>query len=73
MADAKIKKIKGNVIKLIFSRIYRKYVILTWKTASNSSNFIYIYDFNDGEWRNMSSANKFNCDVTLRHKQTIPR
>ena len=30
-----------------FSRIYRKYVILTWKTASNSSNCIIIYDFSE--------------------------
>ena len=28
-------------------RIYRKYVILTWKTACNSSNFIYLYDFSE--------------------------
>ena len=30
-----------------FSRIYRKYVILTWKPACNSLNFIYIYDFSE--------------------------
>ena len=48
MADAKIKKFKGNVTKIkLFSRIYHKYVILTWKTACNSSNFIYIYDFSE--------------------------
>ena len=42
MADAKIKKIKGNVAKLFFF-IYRKYVIVTWESACNPSNFIYIY------------------------------
>ena len=48
MADAKIKKIVGNVTKLIFfSRIYRKFFILIWNTACNSSNFIYIYDFSE--------------------------
>ena len=48
MADSKIKKIIGNVTKLFFfSRIYRKYVILSWKTACNSSNFISIYDFSE--------------------------
>ena len=41
MADAKIKKIIGNVAKLNY------YVILTWKTACNSSNLIYIYDFSE--------------------------
>ena len=46
MADTKIKKFIGNVTKL-FSRTYRKYVILTWKTACNSSNVIYIYDFSE--------------------------
>ena len=30
-----------------FSRIYRKYVILTWTIACNSSSFIYRYDFNE--------------------------
>ena len=48
MADAKIKKIIGRVTKLnFFSRIYRKYVILTWKTDCNSSHFIYINDFSE--------------------------
>ena len=48
MADAKIKKTIGNVTKIcFFSCIYRKYVILTWKADSNSSNFIYIYDFSN--------------------------
>ena len=48
MADANIKKIIGNVAKLnFFSCIYRKYVILTWKTACNSSIFTYIYDFSE--------------------------
>ena len=48
MADAKIKKIVGRVTKLFFfSFIYRKYVIVTWKTTCNSSNFIYIYDFSE--------------------------
>ena len=48
MADAKIKKFIGNVTKLnYFSRIYRKYVILTWKIACNSSSFIYRYDFSE--------------------------
>ena len=28
-------------------RIYREYVILTWKTACNPSNFIYMYDFSE--------------------------
>ena len=46
MADAKIKKFKGNdTKKKLFSRICHKYVILTWKMACNSANFIYIYDF----------------------------
>ena len=45
MADAKIKKFKGNVTKLNY--FHHKYVILTWKTACNSSNFIYIYDFSE--------------------------
>ena len=48
MADAKIKKIIGNFTKLnFFSCIYHKYVILTWKTACNSSNFMYMYDFSE--------------------------
>ena len=48
MADAKITKIIGNVTKLkSFSCVYRKYIILTWKTARISSNFIYIYDFSE--------------------------
>ena len=47
MADAKIKKFKGNVIKLNYFHAYHKYVILTWKTACNSSNSIYIYDFTE--------------------------
>ena len=48
MADAKIKKIVGIVAKWnFFSCIYRKYVILTWKTACNSSIFISIYDFSE--------------------------
>ena len=48
MADAKIKKFIGNVTNLnYFSRIYRKYVILTWKIACNSSSFIYRYDFSE--------------------------
>ena len=48
MADANIKKIIGNVAKLnFFSCIYLKYVILTWKTACNSSMFTYIYDFSE--------------------------
>ena len=49
MADSKRKKIMGNVTKLnlFFSRIYRKYVILTWKTNCNLSNFIYIYNFRE--------------------------
>ena len=46
MVDAKIKKIIGNVTKF-FSCIYRKNIILTWKTACNSSKFIYIYDFSE--------------------------
>ena len=40
LADAKIKKIIGNVTKLIF-------FILTLKTSCNSSNSIYIYDFSE--------------------------
>ena len=48
MADAKIKKFKSNVTKLNYFHAYIiKYVILTWKTACNSSNFIYIYDFSE--------------------------
>ena len=48
MADAKIKKFKGNVTKLNY---FHAYIInmsfLTWKTACNSSNFIYLYDFSE--------------------------
>ena len=48
MADAKLKKITGNITKLSFlSCIYRKYVLSTWKTACNSSNWIYIYRFSE--------------------------
>ena len=47
MADAKIKKFKDNVTKLNYFHAYIKYVIVTWKTACNSSNFIYIYDFSE--------------------------
>ena len=48
MADAKMKKIIVRLTKFnFFSRIYRKYVILTWKTACNSSNCINIYDFRE--------------------------
>ena len=47
MADGKIKKFKGNVTSKLFSSLYHKYVILTWETACNSSNFIYIYDFSE--------------------------
>ena len=47
MVDAKIKKIIGNLTKLIFFCIYRKYVILSWKTACNSSIFTCIYDFSE--------------------------
>ena len=78
MADAKIKKIIGNVTKLIFSRIYREYVIFTWKTGY-SSNFIFIYDFNEiimkYEFTQINLTLWRHTDVTLRHgdKQTIPR
>ena len=48
MADAKLKKMIGYVTKLIFfCCIYRKYVILTCKTACNPSIFINIYDFSE--------------------------
>ena len=30
-----------------YSLNFRKYVILTWKTACNSSNVIYIYDLSE--------------------------
>ena len=51
MADAKMKKFKGNVTKLN----YFHDVILTW--ACNSSNFIYIYyEFSQFElYRHMTS------------------
>ena len=45
MADAKIKKFKSNVTKLNYFHAYAIY--LTWKTACNSSNFIYIYVFSE--------------------------
>ena len=45
MADAKIKKFKGNVTKLNY---FHAYIInKNWKTACNSSNFFYIYDFSE--------------------------
>ena len=48
MADAKIKKFKGNVTKLNY---FHAYIInmsfLTLETACNSSKFIYIYDFSE--------------------------
>ena len=47
MADAKIKKFIGNVTKSNYFHAYRKYVILTWKIAYNSSSFIYRYDFSE--------------------------
>ena len=47
MADAKIKRFKGNVTKLNYFHAYIINVTLAWKTACNSSNFIYIYDFSE--------------------------
>ena len=45
MADAKLKKIICNVTKLNYFQAYIVYVFLTWKTACNSLNVIYIYEF----------------------------
>ena len=42
MAEAKIKKIKGNVTKLNYFHAYIVNVISTWITAWNSSSCIYI-------------------------------
>ena len=47
MADAKIKKCIGNVTKLNYFHAYIVHVILTWRTACNSSSFIYRYDFSE--------------------------
>ena len=48
MAMPIIKKIVGNVTKW---KLFHEYMVnmslLTWKTALNSTNFIYIYDFSE--------------------------